>query len=598
MMKRLFSFLRPHLFLLIASIVGAVIAVFCMLLVPVLIGGAIDTFLNPSAIDWQRLHAILLQMVFAILGVVVFQGQVVYTTSRLSYATTNDLRDAAYEKLKVLPLSYIDSHPHGDLMSRIVNDCDAVGDGLLQGLQQFLTGILTVIGTLIFMFFISVPIAIIVIVITPLSAIIAWAITRASNKSFLAQQTLQGSLGAYAEEHFSNQKLISLFSYNKASIAGFTALNDKLYAIGEKAQFASSLSNPGTRFANNIVYAVVAVIGCSAVLTGFPGALTVGGIQSFLSYTTQYTKPFNDITSVLSQIQTAAASARRIFEFLDAPSEKPDAPDAIKLIQPVKGDISFRDVDFSYVSGTKFIEDVSWHAKNGQRIAVVGPTGCGKTTLINLLLRFYDIDAGRIALDSIDTQTIKRSSLRNAFGMVLQDTWLFEGTIKENIRYGKLDATDKEIHEAARSALAEDFILQLPQGYDTLIKGEGESLSEGQRQLLCIARVMLKNPPLLLLDEATSSIDTRTEIHVQDAFDKMIKGRTSLIVAHRLSTIRNATCILVMKDGKIIERGSHEELMAQGGFYKSLYESQWAQTKTEETLTNFLQNKLSSVHRF
>lgn len=586
MMKRLFSFVRPHLFLLIASIVGAVIAVFCMLLVPVLIGEAIDTFLNPAAIDWQRLSSLLVQMAFAILGVVIFQGQVVYTTSRLSYATVNDLRDAAYEKLNVLPLSYIDTHPHGDLMSRIVNDCDAVGDGLLQGLQQFLTGVLTVVGTLIFMYFISVSIATIVVIVTPLSILVAWAVTRASNKSFRAQQALQGSLGAYAEEHFSNQKLISLFSYNEEAISGFKALNDELYTVGEKAQFASSLSNPGTRFANNIVYAVVAIVGCSAVLTGVPGALTVGGIQSFLSYTTQYTKPFNDITSVLAQIQTAAASARRVFEFLDAPAEKPDAPDALELTQPVKGDVDFKDVDFSYVPQTKFITDVSWHAKKGQRIAVVGPTGCGKTTLINLLLRFYDIEAGSIELDGIDTQSISRASLRSSFGMVLQDTWLFEGTIAENIRYAKLDATDEEVREAARAAFAEDFILQLPHGYNTVIKGEGESLSEGQRQLLCIARVMLKDPSILLLDEATSSIDTRTEVLVQNAFDKMIEGRTSLIVAHRLSTIRNATCILVMKDGKIIERGTHDELIAQGGFYKNLYESQWAQTKAEEAKTN------------
>lgn len=586
MMKRLFSFVRPHLFLLIASIVGAVIAVFCMLLVPVLIGEAIDTFLNPAAIDWQRLSSLLVQMAFAILGVVIFQGQVVYTTSRLSYATVNDLRDAAYEKLNVLPLSYIDTHPHGDLMSRIVNDCDAVGDGLLQGLQQFLTGVLTVVGTLIFMYFISVSIATIVVIVTPLSILVAWAVTRASNKSFRAQQALQGSLGAYAEEHFSNQKLISLFSYNEEAISGFKALNDELYTVGEKAQFASSLSNPGTRFANNIVYAVVAIVGCSAVLTGVPWALTVGGIQSFLSYTTQYTKPFNDITSVLAQIQTAAASARRVFEFLDAPAEKPDAPDALELTQPVKGDVDFKDVDFSYVPQTKFITDVSWHAKKGQRIAVVGPTGCGKTTLINLLLRFYDIEAGSIELDGIDTQSISRASLRSSFGMVLQDTWLFEGTIAENIRYAKLDATDEEVREAARAAFAEDFILQLPHGYNTVIKGEGESLSEGQRQLLCIARVMLKDPSILLLDEATSSIDTRTEVLVQNAFDKMIEGRTSLIVAHRLSTIRNATCILVMKDGKIIERGTHDELIAQGGFYKNLYESQWAQTKAEEAKTN------------
>lgn len=586
MIKRLIPFLKPQVSLLIVSVVAAAIAVIGMLVVPVLIGQAIDTFIHPDTINWTALSFVLTQIALSIVVVVVFQALVVYSTSRLSYKTSEALRNACFKKLNHVPISYIDQHAHGDVVSRIVNDCDAIADGLLQGLQQFLTGAMTLIGTLIFMFLISAPIALIVIVMTPLSAFVAWAITRASHKSFTKQQRLQGALSAYAQERIANQKLITLFSYNTESLDGFKAINDALYTVGEKAQFASSLSNPGTRFANNIVYAVVAIVGCSAVLTGLPGPLTIGGIQSFLSYTTQYTKPFNDITSVISQMQTARASAERVFELLDTPSEKPDAVHAKTLPEPVRGDLRFDDVSFSYQKDKPFIEHLNFAAKPGEKIALVGPTGCGKTTLINLLLRFYDINGGTIRIDDLDTKELTRASLRHAFGMVLQDTWLFEGTVMDNIRFGNPAATDEDVKRAARDAYAEDFILQLPEGYNTIIKGEGGALSEGQRQLLCIARTMLQNPNILLLDEATSSIDTRTEILVQNAFDAMIKGRTSLIVAHRLSTIRSADCILVMRDGRIIERGTHEQLIAQDGFYKTLYESQWASTKKEEKATS------------
>ncbi len=568
-----------------ASFIGALIAVFFMLLIPVLIGSAIDTLINPANINWMRLGKTILTMVISIVLVVIFQAEVVITSGRLSFATARRLRDACFNKLQHLPLSYLDTHAHGDIVSRIVNDCDTVSDGLYQALQQLMTGALTVLGTLIFMFFISPPIALIVVFLSPVSIGVAWAITRASQKSFGSQQALQGSLGAYIQEHIQNQKLISLFSYNDVATDGFKALNDELYTVGEKAQFASSLSNPGTRFANNIIYAVVALVGCTAVLTGVPSTLTIGGIQSFLSYTTQYTKPFNDITSVVAQMQTATASAARIFALLDAADEIPDAPDALKLPSLIKGDIAFNAVDFSYSPTKPFIENLSFSIGQGEQIALVGPTGCGKTTLINLLLRFYDIDEGEITVDGLNTRLVARTSLRKAFGMVLQDTWLFEGSILENIRYGNPDANDEDVKEAARSAYAESFIQQLPDGYNTVLGPGGGSLSEGQRQLLCIARTMLQNPSILLLDEATSSIDTRTEVLVQDAFDTMIKGRTSLIVAHRLSTIRNATCILVMKDGKIVERGNHEELIRAGGFYRELYESQWKTSEAEEKAT-------------
>ena len=434
---------------------------------------------------------------------------------------------------------------------------------------------MTIVGTLVFMLSISVPMAIVVVLVTPLSIFAAGLIAKLSNKSFAAQQSIQGQLGGHIEEYVGEQKLVDAFAYGSHAKQRFDELNAQLYTAGEHAQFMSSLSNPGTRFINNIIYAVVAVIGCAGVITGVPARLTVGQVQTFLSYANQYTKPFNEVTSVITQIQTAYASARRVFSLLDAGEEAPDAADAVELVAP-RGEVQFKHVDFSYVPDRKLLQDICIDAQPGRRFALVGPTGCGKTTLINLLLRFYDIDAGEIAVDGHSSLEYTRASLRRSFGMVLQDSWLFEGTVHENIAYGRADATREQVVEAARRAHADKFIRQLPQGYDTMIGEDGGTFSQGQKQLLCIARVMLTDPAILLLDEATSSIDTRTELQVQAAFDELMAGRTSFVVAHRLSTIRNADCILVMRDGQIIERGTHEELLAADGFYAGLYNSQWA----------------------
>ena len=423
----------------------------------------------------------------------------------------------------------------------------------------------------------SVPMAVVVVLVTPLSIFAAGAIAKLSNKSFAAQQGIQGQLSGHIEEYVGNQKLVSAFAFGHEAQAGFDAINAELYTAGEHAQFMSSLSNPGTRFINNIIYAVVAVIGCVGVITGVPARLTVGQVQTFLSYANQYTKPFNEVTSVITQIQTAFASARRVFVLLDATEEEPDAPEAVELASP-RGKVEFDHVDFSYVPGTKLLQDICIDAEPGRRFALVGPTGCGKTTLINLLLRFYDIDAGQIRVDGRPSCDYTRESLRRAFGMVLQETWLFEGTVHDNIAYGCPGATREQVEEAARRAHADKFIRQLTSGYDTLIGEDGGTFSQGQKQLLCIARVMLTDPAILLLDEATSSIDTRTELQVQAAFDELMRGRTSFVVAHRLSTIRNADCILVINEGRIAERGTHDELLAAGGFYAELYNSQFAQS--------------------
>ncbi|BCV18515.1 sugar ABC transporter ATP-binding protein [Atopobiaceae bacterium P1] len=574
-LKRVLHYLRPHKRLALLAFFSALVAVVLSLAVPILIGLGIDTIVGPHQVGWDELGRTLRLLAACVAAVACAQWVQGYATNRLSYEAVRDLRDDAYSKLRVLPMGYIDSHAHGDLMSRIVNDADAVGDGLLQGIQQLFTGIITILGTLIAMVAISPVIALVVVVVSPVSVAAAAFIAKIGHSSFVAQQAIQGQLGGYIEEHVSNQRLIDAFAHQEVSQSGFDAINRQLYQVGEHAQFASSLSNPGTRFANNIVYAVVAVIGCWACATGFPTALTIGAVQSFLSYTSQYTKPFNEISGVMTQVQTAFASARRLFELLDAPAEKPDPADAQVLPIETQGAVAFDDVWFSYTPEVPLIQGISWQAKPGDRIALVGTTGCGKTTLINLLLRFYDIQAGAIEVDGYDTSKLTRASLRSAFGMVLQDTWLFEGAIHDNIAYGKPDATRQEVEEAARQARADAFIRQLPQGYDTIVRQGTGGLSQGQRQLLCIARVMLADPSILLLDEATSSIDTRTEVLVQEAFDAMIAGRTSLIVAHRLSTIRNATCILVMDQGKIVERGTHEELLARGGAYAKLYQSQF-----------------------
>ena len=574
--RRLLSYVRPHAVTFGISFISAALSVVLQLYVPILIGRGIDLIISAGAVDFDALLPLIQQLALVIVGAAAFQWLQGYCVNRLSYETVRDMRVEANNKLFRMPLSFIDSHAHGDLISRVVNDVDQVGDGLLQGFTQLFTGVVTIVGTLVFMLSISVPMAVVVVLVTPLSVLVASLIAKFSNKSFTAQQRTQGQLGGYVEELVGNQKLVDAFAYGDEAQAGFDAINAELYTAGERAQFLSSLSNPGTRFVNNIIYAVVAIIGCACVITGIPAALTVGEVQTFLSYANQYTKPFNEITSVITQIQTAYASARRLFALLDAAEEEPDAADARELAAPV-GEVELDHVDFSYVPERPLLRDICVHARPGMRFALVGPTGCGKTTLINLLLRFYDVDAGEVRIDGEPVRSLTRASLRRAFGMVLQDTWLFEGTVHDNIAYGMPSATREQVIAAAKRAHADLFIRALPQGYDTVIPEDGGTFSQGQKQLLCIARVMLTDPAILLLDEATSSIDTRTELQVQAAFDEMVAGRTSFIVAHRLSTIRNADCILYMRDGQILERGTHDELLARGGAYAELYNSQFAE---------------------
>ena len=574
---RLAVWISPHGGFLVLAAASSIATVLLQLWVPIIVGAAIDQLIRLVQGGEAALLPTLAQLSVVVLLASATQWLASWSTNKLTYLVTRDLREAAHTKVSNLPLSYIDTHSQGDLLSRVVNDVDQLGDGLQQGLTQFLTGVVTIIGTLCFMFYMSVPMGLVVALATPLSIIVASAITKYASSSFGKQQGYQGQLGGYAEEMVSNQELITAFAHKDAIIEQFEAINEKLRVVGERAQFASSLSNPSTRLVNNFIYALVAALGCICVLTGVPSVLTIGQVQSFLSYANQYMKPFNAISAVVTQVQTAYASARRVFDLLDAKEIKPDPADA-EVIQNPQGFIEFDDVAFSYDPKHPLLSHISFRAEPGQKIALVGPTGCGKTTLINLLLRFYSIDSGAIYVDGYNTQKLTRASLREQFGMVLQDTWLFKGTIKENIRYAKPDATDEEIIAAAQKAQAHEFIQQLSQGYDTMVGESGGSLSQGQQQLLCIARVMLANPPILLLDEATSSIDTRTEQLVQKAFDTIMKGRTSLVVAHRLSTIQGADCILVLKDGSILERGTHDELLAQGGFYAKLYESQFEGT--------------------
>ena len=575
--RRLAAWVSPYGGFLVLAAASSIATVLLQLWVPIIVGAAIDRLIRLVQGGEAALLPTLAQLSLVVLLASATQWLASWSTNKLTYLVTRDLREAAHAKVANLPLSYIDTHSQGDLLSRVVNDVDQLGDGLQQGLTQFLTGVVTIIGTLCFMFYMSVPMGLVVALATPLSIIVASAITKYASSSFGKQQGYQGQLGGYAEEMVSNQELITAFAHKDAIIEQFEAINEKLRVVGERAQFASSLSNPSTRLVNNFIYALVAALGCICVLTGVPSVLTIGQVQSFLSYANQYMKPFNAISAVVTQVQTAYASARRVFDLLDAKEIKPDPADA-ETIQDPKGSIEFDDVAFSYDAQHPLLRHISFKAEPGQKIALVGPTGCGKTTLINLLLRFYSIDSGAIYVDGYNTQKLTRASLREQFGMVLQDTWLFKGTIKENIRYAKPDATDEEIIAAAQKAQAHEFIQQLPQGYDTMVGESGGSLSQGQQQLLCIARVMLANPPILLLDEATSSIDTRTEQLVQKAFDTIMNGRTSLVVAHRLSTIQGADCILVLKDGSILERGTHNELLAKGGFYAKLYESQFEGT--------------------
>lgn len=587
--RRLLAYVRPHRMTLVAAFASSAASVVLQLYTPILIGRGIDMILGAGRVDFVALTPLLIELATVVVAGALLQWLQGVCVNRVSYVTVRDLRVEANDKLTRVPLSLVDSHAHGDLISRVANDVDQVGDGLLQGLNQLLGGVVTVLATLVFMLATSLPMALVVVLATPFSMLAASAMARLSGKSFTAQMRIQGGLSAYIEEYVGAQRLVSAFAYGDRACEGFSAINSELYSAGERAQFLSSLSNPGTRFVNNIIYAAVAVAGFVGVITGFPAPLTVGEVQIFLSYANQYTKPFNEISAVVTQIQGAYASARRVFALLDAVEDGPDAEDAVELDvhtagavaaagpAVVAGDVVFDHVDFSYVEEHPVLRDICLHARPGMRMALVGPTGCGKTTLINLLLRFYDVDAGEIRIDGAPIDSYTRESLRRAFGMVLQDSWLFEGTVHDNIAYGCPSATREEVERAARRAHADSFVRALPHGYDTVLPEDGGSLSQGQRQLLCIARVMLADPAILLLDEATSSIDTRTELQVQAAFDELMKGRTSFVVAHRLSTIRNADCILVMRGGRIVESGTHDELLAAGGFYATLYSSQFAQ---------------------
>lgn len=576
-LKRLLRYAKPYAGYMTGALISALIHISLTLYGPILIGRAVDNIIGPGNIGHTEMIPILAMLAGTIAVSAVFQWVMAYCTNRVTYDTVRDLRKQAYQKINSLPLKYIDGHAHGDIISRIVNDVDQVADGLLQGLTQLFTGVVTILGTLIFMLTISPVITVVVVLVTPLSLFVAGFIARISHRQFIEQQSTQGELSGYVEEMISGQKIVKTFLYENRSEQQFDEINRRLYSCGVKAQFYSALSNPSTRFVNGVVYTAVAVIGSVCAITGRPGPLTIGQISSFLAYANQYTKPFNEVTAVITQIQTAFASADRLFHFLDEQEEMPDAPGALTLTDS-RGNIDVEHVYFSYRPEAKLIQDMNLKARTGERIAIVGPTGCGKTTIINLLMRFYDADSGTIKIDGIDVNGITRSSLRKMFGMVLQETWLFSGTVRDNISYGSKNVTEEQIIAAAKAAHAHSFITRLPDGYDTVISEDGGNISQGQRQLLCIARVMLFDPPILILDEATSSIDTRTEIRIQKAFTEMMKGRTSFIVAHRLSTIKEADLILVMNKGSIVEQGTHEQLLQKQGFYAQLYNSQFAVT--------------------
>lgn len=567
---RLWAYAKPNGIFLFLGLVCAIISIALSLWMPILIGHGVDYIVGKGQVDFSGVMRYVIILGVNIGVTVVFQYLMSLCTNQITYKTIQNIRKDAFEKFNTVPLKYIDSHSHGDLMSRFVNDIELISNGLLQGLTQLFTGVVTILGTLAFMLSINMSITVVVVLVTPLSIFVAGIIARLSYSKFKEQSVVRGDLSGFVEEMVGNQKVVTAFSHEEKAEQAFEAINQRLYRCGVRAQFYSSLTNPSTRFVNAMVYAAVGITGAVSVIGG---GLSVGQLSSFLSYANQYTKPFNEVTGVLTEIQTAFASARRVFALLD---ERPEPSDAeLPALPPAEGAVCVEHADFSYQPDTRLIKDLNITAEPGQRIALVGPTGCGKTTIINLLMRFYDVNRGSIAVDGHPVKSVTRSSLRGQYGMVLQDTWLFSGTIRENIAYGRPDATDEEILEAARKAYADSFIRQLEKGYDTQIAEGGDNLSQGQRQLLCIARVMLTKPPMLILDEATSSIDTRTEIRIQNAFNDMMKGRTSFVVAHRLSTIRSADTILVMNQGRIIERGNHETLLAQNGFYTKLYNSQF-----------------------
>jgi ATP-binding cassette subfamily B multidrug efflux pump len=564
-LKRILKFVNPYKKYILMSIIFALLSVSFTLLTPVLIGMGVDLVIGAGNVDFKGLLKILFYLLASACLASVFQWMMSVSTNMLTYNTSRDMRKLAFERLVKMPLGFVDNHQHGDIISRITADIEQVADGLLQGFTQLFSGIVTILGTLAFMFFINPYITLVVIILTPLSFFISTRIAKMSYDMFSKQFQVQGELTSYINEMVGNQRVIKAFRYEDKAQATFEEINSRLYGYGVKAQFYSSLTNPSTRFVNGLVYAAVGIAGAILAVSGL---LTVGQITSFLNYANQYTKPFNEISGVITQLQSAIAGAERIFYLIDGKTESDDTE---KLeISDCKGYVSFENVDFSYNKKKTLIRNFNLKVSPGMRVAIVGPTGSGKTTLINLLMRFYDTDKGTIWVDETDIKNIKRNSLRRLYGMVLQETWLFEGTIKENIAYGKKDASMDDIIKAAKAAYAHNFIVKLPNGYDTMIVGSGDNLSQGQRQLLCIARAMLMSPPMLILDEATSSIDTLTEIRIQEAFQKLMQGKTSFIVAHRLSTIRNSDIILVMKDGQIAEQGNHQQLMANRGFYFQL----------------------------
>lgn len=571
------KFARPYLPYIIGALIFSVIQIVATLLAPVIIGNTVDYIVGKDNVDF----GVILKN-SGILGGLIAAAFLFQYLSNLcinfaSFRTIRDLRRKAYAKLNDVPLSYIDSNSHGDLMSRVGNDIDQISDGLIQGFSQLFSGIVTIVGTLAFMIWYNWLIALIVVLLTPLSLFVAYFIARGCHKMFALQARKRGEMTGLITEMLSNQRVVKLFGYEKRAESRFGVINYDLKICGQNAAFYSSLVNPCTRFVNGVVYVAVCVLGAYLVINGNEllgmSTFSVGALSCVLSYANQYTKPFNEITGVVTELQTATAAANRVFDLLEAPDQSSDA--GFEDLTDVKGNISIEDVYFSYVKEVPLIQGFSLNVKSGQRIAIVGPTGCGKTTLINLLMRFYDADSGKICVEGKDITEVTRKSLRLNYGMVLQDTWLKKGTVRENIAYGNPDATDEEIIQAAKSAHIHNFIMRLENGYDTVLGDDGGNISQGQKQLLCIARVMLTHPPMLILDEATSSIDTRTEIKIQQAFEVLMSNKTSFIVAHRLSTIKNADLILVMNKGNVIEKGTHEELLAKGGFYANLYNSQF-----------------------
>lgn len=573
-LKKVFSYIGKYKYFLILSMFFAAVTVGLTLYAPILVGKAIDCIIGKGNVDFVNMKSILIKVAIIVVSTALIQWLMNVCNNKITYNVSRDLRKKAFEKIEILPFSYIDTHSKGDIVSRVITDVDQLSDGLLMGFTQFFTGVITIIGTLAFMLSVNVFITIVVVVVTPLSFFIARFIAKKTFNMFSLQSKTRGEQTSFIDEMISNQKVAEAYSMNEENKARFDKINDDLAKYSLKATFFSSITNPATRFVNSIVYAAVALFGA---IMAVKGNITVGILSCFLSYANQYTKPFNEISSVVTELQNAIACASRVFELIEEAPELPDKADATEL-ENVKGSVEINNLYFSYNPDRELLKNVNINVEPGKTVAIVGPTGCGKTTLINLLMRFYDPNNGAILVDEVNTQDVTRQSLRQNFGMVLQDTWLKSGTIADNIRLGKTDATDDEIIEAAKKAHAHSFIKRLPNGYKTKIGEDGGSLSQGQKQLLCITRLMLCPPPMLILDEATSSIDTRTEIKIQKAFNTLMKNRTTFIVAHRLSTIQNADLILVMNDGNIIEQGTHASLYAQKGFYYNLYNSQFSKT--------------------